>query len=265
MNFFVQTCHSRLEVASWTIALIRYHLGINTQILLGVDCSSEIYDPHLTQDCIRRALRYCPNHTPIDCILTYDNHSWSDSLSSQLEEMQRKYDYTHTILFLDDFLVQEIPNPSILHKLFATASQYDLRYVSLIKKRISAIESLSRKLSKSTTSPLYLMPYDDIYYPSALQPAIWNIEYLRSQLGLVTNPWDFEKLKGNYPHYCVEENALVYTHCIEKGFLLKYNIPKPLLVAGINTSAYKDFPLTRRVVRRAKELKFAVLGYHKLW
>lgn len=155
---------------------------------------------------------------------------WSHELHEQLEVLGRSYKWV--ILILDDFHFSKAVEQKFIAKQLMFVSEMQPDYLRLISlKRSFCIRLLKLLCLTCRSKPPRRLSRSEPYY-SALQVAVWNIEYLKSRLLNCSDIWGFEEaIPSNSQHYCVNTSPLKYQHLVEKGRWL----PQAPSVIGTHT------------------------------
>lgn len=147
--------------------------------------------------------------------------NWKDETLQQLLEIRRfNPRISHLIVFLDDFILDRAVETNRVASLVRCATTRDLAYL-----RMRELEGsyLGRLLGRRRRSTLFgrepCFEIDRAHpYPSSLQIALWNIEYLERLLTRAKDIWAFEQYRGDAErHYSVRNSLFSYKHIVEKG------------------------------------------------
>ena len=166
-----------------------------------------------------------------------EDKSFSKSLISYIEEIEDEY----FILMLDDFMILEAVDNSLIKKAFDFIKENRGVYL-----RLRPNPSGDKKVNK------YFSQIDvknKVPYITSLQMAIWKREFLIKLLEYDFNPWEFEtkagKTKESLEHsdkfFVTNFDFIKYTHFIEKG---------------------KFFPFIKELIKK-EGLEF--IGERKFW
>lgn len=152
--------------------------------------------------------------------------NWKNETLTQLLFIKSKYpNISHIILILDDFIFfkpnfisdfDDVVNFSVKNKL-----KY-VRFSRIEKSFLFNILTFFRKpLYRFKKIKFFTIPKNHPYY-SSLQIALWDLDYLISQIKISKNIWSFENLLSNETHLSLNKELLFYKHIVEKGKWLFY-------------------------------------------
>ncbi len=154
---------------------------------------------------------YCPKN----CIYINkgEDKSFLKSLKSYLDEIEDEY----FILMLDDFLILEEVNNSLIKKAFDFIRENKGVYLRL-KPNPKGDKKMDKYFSRIDVK-------NQVPYITSLQMAIWRKDFLKKLLEYDFNPWKFEIKAGKTKEaleysdkfFVTNFDFIKYTHFVEKG------------------------------------------------
>lgn len=181
---------------------------------------------------------------------------WRSELERQLAQLPVQY--THVLLFLDDFLLLKPVEWASLQRVLAEAIATKIEYLRLVPVCRALLPRLLRhwyrRLKPALIEPI---PNTSPYY-SSLQVALWKREHLREWLKNCDGTiWEFEhhQAEGSMHYAVVGQPPISYEHVVEKG------IWRPHARRLFNEAGLSFNPGSRL---GAGFLNNALLWYHKV-
>ena len=104
-----------------------------------------------------------------------------------------------------------------MHNVYSLINEFEIKkipYLCLKKMDESLLIHLLNLLKEKKI--INKIRYNYPYYTS-LQIALWNIDYLLSNIEQSKSIWHFERQQLSKEHYQVRNNLFHYTHIVEKG------------------------------------------------
>jgi len=142
-----------------------------------------------------------------------EDKSFSKSLKSYLDEIEDEY----FILMLDDFIILEEVNNSLIKKAFDFIMENKGVYLRL-KPNPKGDKKIDKYFSQIDVK-------NQVPYITSLQMTIWRKDFLEKLLEYDFNPWEFEikagktkeALEHNDKFFVTNFDFIKYTHFVEKG------------------------------------------------
>ena len=183
---------------------------------------------------------------------------WRAELRAQVASLPAR----RVLLFLDDFLLLRPVDTTRVLCLAERALCENWAYLRLVPPSGAlAVVALRRLAARFKGADVCVIP-GHLPYPSALQVAIWDRDYLLEQLGGSGSIWDFEHQAARRPHLAVTRPALCYLHLVERGMWLPH-APRLLRQANgrFDAAGRPVLGPGARLRRWGRKARFALLGY----
>lgn len=194
-----------------------------------------------------------PNYPNVKTIPVGEDAEWSRKVQVALEHIKTKY----VVLLLEDFFTTREVDNNTVDSLMASVIKGDIKYCKLLN------ESKIKGEIYGGNKHLHIIRKDEEYGIS-LQPAIWNVEYLREKVGKENyNAWIFEfnqvKNKGwnETKIDCIadDSNPLQITHAVVQSQYLR----KAIRV--FKSQGYEINTNTRKVMSLKDTFKYRLKNF----
>lgn len=140
-----------------------------------------------------------PIENSVSNVIVSDKRSWAEILLDGLLEVEAKVNPKYIFVLLEDLIPFSTVNRDKFFRDFSLIEQHGYKNLSFCTYSKSYPEMI-----RIEETHFYKIPDDYIYY-SQLQPAFWELDYLKSILtGMIssgkTSAWDFEFVNLGHPH-----------------------------------------------------------------
>lgn len=194
---FINSCDKTFDVAEYFLkSFQKYIENNNLKIFMGINDK-----------------KHSKKYSFINYISS-PKSNWKYETIFQLNIIKKKYNFKNVILILDDFIFHEKTD---MYNVYSLINEFEIKkipYLCLKKMDESLLIHLVNLFKEKKTINKIRNNYP--YYTS-LQIALWNIDYLLSNVKQSKSIWHFERQQLSKNHYHVSDNLFHYIHIVEKG------------------------------------------------
>jgi hypothetical protein len=197
--FFIISSDKTSDILSHSLVSYKKNIKNDYQFFIGAN-NNTVY-------------KKISNATPIFVVKS----NWKNETIHQINIIKKRFSKIKKILvLLDDFVINEHVNRQKLNFYINLSFKKNLNYLGLRSLKNSVF-------SKFNTQKKDILEIHRNYpYYFSLQAAIWDIDYFLVSLKRSKSIWDFETMKSNKKHYCVNKTFIQYLHIVEKGRWIFY-------------------------------------------
>jgi hypothetical protein len=201
---FVMSCDKTSDVARYFIAAFtKYWPDCPYPVYFGVN-------------------RKSPDLATLEAtLLPSEIKGWQKETMEQLQVLRiLSPRITHVLVFLDDYILNEKIDTTLVQRVLADAAAKDVAYLRLRRLEEGVVGRMKQRLTKRYVfgSEPFIKVRPNHPYHSSLQIALWRSDHLTRLVERSDDIWMFERHSTpETTHYAALKSLIKYRHIVEKG------------------------------------------------